>query len=362
MTAETIEKKQRLFSIDVLRFIAIFLVTGFHCLRFVNRRSFNMLMFPPSLHAFQVGALGVEIFFIVAAFCLCLSWDKLKDPCKIFFNRLKRVLPVYYVAIFSWIILIHMGVAVKPAEAWDIIAHCLCIHNLFSATFPTISGVFWFIGAIFDFYLVFLVFGHRFLKSNKFWIIFSFICFLSAHFINLYTGYSKHVLNHSILVYMPCFACGILLYNKKFDFKCNIINYVLLAAGVYLLCFVDNIAFNQFFGTKLNLYGIVVASLLAVSIYNIIERIQSVPYFIKNPINLVATSSFSIYLYNYIFNAYNSISPKYIYIYIFQVFGFGLLMYYLVEKNIYDSAIFKKITYENFIELFRFRKRRVNIK
>lgn len=348
-------EQKRLFSIDFLRFFAIFLVTGFHCLRFVVGKSFSDIDFPPYVHMFEVGRLGVEIFFIVSAFCICASFDKVQNAAKVFFNRMKRIIPIYYIAIIIWVLLINFGITNKTADAWDIISHLLFIHNIFTDTFYSVSGVFWFLATLFDFYLIFLIFGHKFLKSNRFWVIFCLVSVLVIHTISALTGYGKGTLIRSVFGYMPCFACGILMYNKKLQFKYSFINYVLLFIGLYLLLFVGTKEFNNLFMTNFNLYGNTVAILLTVSIYNIFEKIKQVPECIQNGVNLIATASFSIFLYNYIFNVYRPISSEYFYsfIYLMQTFGFGILMYYLIEKPISDSELFKKFTYEKFVSLFK---------
>lgn len=337
-------EQKRLFSIDFLRFFAIFLLTGFHCLRFVVGESYLETSFSPFLHMFKVGALGVEIFFIISAFCICASYDRVQNAGKVFLNRMKRIIPVYYIAILVWVILTYVGVPNNAIQPIDIISHVFFVHNLSPIQYYTVNATFWFLGTLFDFYLIFLIFGHKLLKSNLFWVIFALVSAFAIYMISFYTGFEKGSLLRSVFGLMPCFACGILMYNKQFEFKHFQINYILLVLGLYMLMFVGRNEFNSIFLTKYNFHGIITSILLCISIYNILERFKNIPKVVHNIVSLIAISSFSIYLYNYIFLSYKVISHSYVFVFIYllNTLGFGILMYYLIEKPILNSKLFKK--------------------
>ncbi|MFG2816498.1 acyltransferase family protein [Streptomyces sp. NPDC048410] len=94
----------RLAALDGLRFLAALSVVFFHFvgqtpggMKFVWGRSYEEIF--PDAHAyFAFGRLGVELFFLISGFVICMSaWGR--TPRDFFISRVTRLYPMYWVAI-----------------------------------------------------------------------------------------------------------------------------------------------------------------------------------------------------------------------------------------------------------------------
>src|SRR5437868_4658729 len=81
--------RQRVESIQLLRALAASLVVGHHVALFLATRS----KFPE----LAVGAFGVDIFFPISGFVICLTAPKLTWK-EFLVRRIARVVPIYWVA------------------------------------------------------------------------------------------------------------------------------------------------------------------------------------------------------------------------------------------------------------------------
>ncbi|WP_225636219.1 acyltransferase family protein [Streptomyces solaniscabiei] len=94
----------RLAALDGLRFLAALAVVLFHfmgqtpgSMQFVWGRPYQELF--PEVHGyFAFGRLGVELFFLISGFVICMSaWGR--TPRDFFISRVTRLYPMYWVAI-----------------------------------------------------------------------------------------------------------------------------------------------------------------------------------------------------------------------------------------------------------------------
>ncbi len=325
----------RILSIDFLRFFAIFLVTGFHLGRFIGFYNFSGISYLFK-DAFTVGSLGCEIFFVVSAYCMCISYNKKSSKFDFWKAKFINIYPTYIFALIFWIVLVKNGVTSKSADFFDIATHALLIHNLFPSTFYSISGVFWFLGALFNFYLIF-PFVYSFISKKP---LFSLLLSVILHFAILFcaevTNLKSPVLLKSIFIYMPCFVCGILAYEGRLRFKNSLHNIVLLSLGLFLLFVVSPSDLRAYFPISLgSTYGVTVGVLCSLGFINNNSILNKLPDVGIRCISVIAQTSFSIYLYNYIFYiakpaVQNGLA---LWIYMLVVFSFGIFMYNIVEKK-----------------------------
>ncbi|MFI8945299.1 acyltransferase family protein [Streptomyces sp. NPDC053750] len=102
--AGPVSRRNRLAALDGLRFLAALSVVLFHfvgqtpgSMQFIWGRPYQELF--PEAHAyFAFGRLGVELFFLISGFVICMSaWGR--TPRDFFISRVTRLYPMYWAAI-----------------------------------------------------------------------------------------------------------------------------------------------------------------------------------------------------------------------------------------------------------------------
>ena len=318
---------ERLFFIDFMRFLAIFFVSAFHVARYIGFDVLNILKYP-----FMAGGwIGCSLFFMISGYCLCMKYDENVCYFEYLKKRLIRLLPAYYISIIIWYFLIKMGITHKPIGLSAILSHIFLVHNFDNSNFYSLSGVFWFLGVLFDFYLIFPILYK--LKKKKYALeIFTFVVFVLSVFISIFFQIKGSVFNKSVLINLPCFVFGMLMYEKKISLN-KFFKFLLLVFSILFLIFIKPAGFM---GSSVNLVAIIETILIGVLCFSYKDEFSKIPELFKKFIGEIAISSYSIYLYNYIFYAAKPTVKNHtmIFIYMAFVFGFGIVMYKLIEKPV----------------------------
>jgi peptidoglycan/LPS O-acetylase OafA/YrhL len=211
--------------LDCVRAFAAFLVVVVHTGQF----------FPASNHFIQLlaamGQLGVQLFFVLSAFLIFESLDRLHGKtaplAEFFVHRFLRIAPLYYMAILVSLVLfcyIFPGLGMAPAYTpRNILANVLFLHGLVPAANQSIVGGGWSVGAEVLFYLLAPM---LFLLRNR-WpllIVVAVLCYpMVLWLVRLgwpalgAPGYveDNHFLYFSIANQLPVFICGCLLFAFK---------------------------------------------------------------------------------------------------------------------------------------------------
>lgn len=326
---------ERLFFIDIARFLAIFFVTGFHAARFIgfdNLHSFGGIF----KNMFMTGGwLGCCLFFLISGYCLCINYNENVKYFDFIRKRLIKILPAYYIAMTIWYFLVKTGITTKAIGISAILSHIFLVHVFDNANFYSICGVFWFLGVLFNFYLIF-PFLYKIQKNTKYLLeIFTLLIFIVCLFISFYFHIEGSVFNKSIFINLPCFVFGMMLYNRPLPefFKNKWLKLILLFITFNLLIFAKS---GGFMGTPINLLAIVESILIGLVCVLYKMELEKLPDLLKNFVTQIAVASYSIYLYNYIFLATKPLhrNSTTVFIYIFLIFGFGLCMYMMIEKPV----------------------------
>ncbi|MFE1952689.1 MULTISPECIES: acyltransferase family protein [Streptomyces] len=151
----------RLYALDGLRLVAALMVAAYHYGGRGGEVSRAWGSSPaeqfPSLHGwFAYGCLGVQIFFVISGFVICMSgWGR---PLRSFFaSRASRLLPSYWVAI-----VLVTAVFALPVVAYEAVGPSDALVNLTMLQQPLgvdrVLGVCWTLWAEVRFYALFALF------------------------------------------------------------------------------------------------------------------------------------------------------------------------------------------------------------
>jgi peptidoglycan/LPS O-acetylase OafA/YrhL len=198
--------RENLLIPDLVKGAAILWVVIFHVFfdftnLFCGRDDgFNGLVCKIFLH----GSLGVDLFVILSGYLLSRSCA-VKDTVywgEFLKNRLWRILPLYWLAIFLVIAL----AIIRPNESYNINwpsiwFHFFGVHGLTPYIFD-IQGVWWFITLILQLYIIF-PFAYKILQkyNHNIIIIFSIILMISAR----YEEFANFNTNYSLFAFLPVF-------------------------------------------------------------------------------------------------------------------------------------------------------------
>lgn len=114
--------------IDALRGLAIFLVIALHCTQRVS------LELPFLQYIGQNGGKGVQLFYIVSALTLTMSWFSRSEanPAYFYIRRFFRIAPLFYIAILFYALSGDRGPqywAPEGIQAWQIGLTALFLHG-----------------------------------------------------------------------------------------------------------------------------------------------------------------------------------------------------------------------------------------
>ncbi|MFF3884902.1 acyltransferase family protein [Streptomyces sp. NPDC001914] len=151
-------RENRLRALDGLRLVAALMVAGYH----YGGRDGEVVQawgtspkhqFPTLHHLFAYGCLGVQVFFVISGFVICMSgWGR---PLRSFFaSRASRLLPAYWAAI-----VIVTAVFALPVVAYKTVSPSDALVNLTMLQQPLgvdrVLGVCWTLWAEVRFYALF---------------------------------------------------------------------------------------------------------------------------------------------------------------------------------------------------------------
>ncbi len=198
---------QRIEYIDFAKGYAIFTIVCYHALQQVD-------LSPLWQRAIIFGGTGVHLFFLLSGFGL--AWSSAVESVGAFYlRRMSKVwLPYVVVLTISWAAAAWMGVF---PDGWDAWLAGVGLYQMFSEQYiESFGGHFWFVSAIFQFYLVFplLVRLQKSMTPTQFLLL---TCSLSVGWwlVVYFSGKSElRVWNSFFLQFLWEFAIGMVLAKK----------------------------------------------------------------------------------------------------------------------------------------------------
>ncbi|MFR9800240.1 acyltransferase family protein [Streptomyces sp. MS06] len=152
----------RLYAVDAIRLAAALMVALHHYAgTFRANRPHNLIwdrpvsrIMPTVFHVASYGWIGVEIFFVVSGFVICMScWGR--TPRQFFVSRVIRLYPAYWFAV-----LFTTGVLAAVPDVWqrlrmrDVLLNLTMLQS--GSGVPNVDGVYWTLWSELRFYLLFL--------------------------------------------------------------------------------------------------------------------------------------------------------------------------------------------------------------
>ncbi|HEU0239328.1 MAG TPA: acyltransferase [Micromonosporaceae bacterium] len=202
--------RQRLEVLDGVRFLAAAYVVVFH-FSAGDRGSWHApsrTLFAPLFSIASYGWLGVELFFMISGFVICLSaWGKTFEQFAV--SRFIRLYPAYWFGILLTTIVVLIDQSRAHALAWQHVVENFTMTQSWAGV-PAVDPSYWTLAIELNFYLlvalVLVSWGFTYFRVVMFGIVWLAVSLLDAFTVN----YWYEVIVQP--VYVPFFVAGIVLY------------------------------------------------------------------------------------------------------------------------------------------------------
>ncbi|MFK0114904.1 acyltransferase family protein [Streptomyces sp. NPDC090994] len=154
---------RRLYVIDGIRLVAALMVALHHFAGTERTdRPGNVIwgrpvgdIMPTVHHVGTYGWIGVEIFFVISGFVICMSsWGR--TPRQFFVSRVIRLYPAYWFAVlFTTAVLVAVPGVWERLKVREILLNLTMLQS--GSAVPNVDGVYWTLWSELRFYLLFLV-------------------------------------------------------------------------------------------------------------------------------------------------------------------------------------------------------------
>ncbi|MFE5329392.1 acyltransferase family protein [Embleya sp. NPDC056575] len=151
---------RRLAALDGLRFLAALMVVLYHYAGYaggIGNGAWNgkstAVLFPTVSGIAAYGWLGVELFFLISGFVICMSsWGRTLGD--FFRSRVVRLYPAYWAAVLATAVVLRLWPTVRGApRPGDVLTNLTMLHEALGVRH--VDGVYWTLWAELRFYLLF---------------------------------------------------------------------------------------------------------------------------------------------------------------------------------------------------------------
>jgi peptidoglycan/LPS O-acetylase OafA/YrhL len=213
------ESEPRLLTLDVFRALAILGVLVYHYLsRFAPPAYARDVygyhhLYPQWL---DIGALGVDFFFIISGFVIFMTLERCRDPFDFWFRRFARIYPAFVAATLLTFVLVN---AFGPADFHSTWRDALIGLTLLSKDIPGavfVEPAYWSLAAEVKFYLliglVYAVAKGRFALGWSMLVVAGLIAYVIGEVprLHVFRWFANHVL---LMECLPNFTAGIAFYK-----------------------------------------------------------------------------------------------------------------------------------------------------
>ncbi|MFE1774970.1 acyltransferase family protein [Streptomyces sp. NPDC059008] len=198
----------RLYVLDGLRFVASLMVLCYHYIALRDGWGRDPKAFSPELyHVAQFGWLGVEVFFLISGFVICMSaWGRpLGDFVK---SRVARLYPAYWVAVLMTATVLTLWPRVRSADSLETVLTNLTMLQQ-GVGVSDVDDVYWSLFVELKFYLLFALVVYKGVTYRRcvlfcgLWTVAGVIAFKAeSNFLSVW----------AVAPYSPYFIAGIAFY------------------------------------------------------------------------------------------------------------------------------------------------------
>ena len=259
---------KRIYSIDLLRFIAAFYVMMFH---YAFRGSIvgnTTLELNEISKYFKYGYFGVHLFFIISGFVILLSVQK-NSVFDFIKSRVVRLYPAYWVCVcITFIVVYFFGNTFTSVGVYNWIVNMTMLNSFIGI--PSVDGVYWSLHVELIFYfliIIYLILKKKFTKLKDDHLI---IVWLLISLSQLVIDYDSHYFLKLIrfvfiFKYSSFFIAGMLFFKI---YKTNLKMYkYLLFPTLGLSLYSCYLSINQMIIDYTTDYSFLICTLIIVSFY-----------------------------------------------------------------------------------------------
>lgn len=206
------DRASRLYVLDGLRFFAAVMVVGWHLVAGNAARAWQAApadLFGPVWSVSRYGWLGVELFFLISGFVICMSsWGRTVGEFAI--SRIVRLYPAYWVAVLLTAALLALfPLYQEPLSTVDTLANLTMVQELMNV--PDLDLSYWTLLVELNFYVLFAIVVARGLTYKR--VVVFCLAWTAAALVAM--GFGGQLALIMVSRYAPYFIAGVAFYLIK---------------------------------------------------------------------------------------------------------------------------------------------------
>jgi peptidoglycan/LPS O-acetylase OafA/YrhL len=197
--------------LDLYRGLAVFAVIIYH---YTSRYPDEYMGYLATHARFDYGYFGVNLFFIISGFCICLTITNSKGPLDFLSKRFSRLYPSIMVCTpLTFAVVSYFGLPGRDSDIYDLIVSTLLLNDL---GFRYVEGAYWSLLVEVKYYLWFALLYFIVGKRSIWYLTAAFVFGELLSILGNLIGFSEitPLLNGLFLLpHLPWFICGVAIYN-----------------------------------------------------------------------------------------------------------------------------------------------------
>jgi len=331
-------QKERLYQIDLLRFLAaIFVVLYHYTFRGYNS---NIKLSPVEFSGLEeitkYGYLGVDLFFIISGFVIIMSIENC-NTLHFIKSRIIRLYPAYWVCLITTTLLTITLVKENTINLKQFLFNFTMLNGYFNV--PHIDGVYWSLLVEIKFYfLIVILLSFPFLKKHFNYFIIIWLAFSIINLIPNIINYKVFNLlnNYLILEYSSYFIAGYFfytIYKRKTNTHLGFM-FIFICFTISLTHAIERISrLNKYYSSDFNVLTIASIIILFYGVFLLLS-LRKLNFLNKSLFFTLGIITYPLYLIHqnigyFLFKKFSSINN---YLLLFFILSLMLFTSYIINK------------------------------